>query len=74
MLRLQQYTKRDRRRNDRITMLLHLLRLGTDVTPAQPALSGIFAAAAVERWVFSSILNGKGVGMIVLQCCIPAQT
>jgi hypothetical protein len=28
MLGLQQYTKRDRRRNDRITMLLHLLRPG----------------------------------------------
>jgi hypothetical protein len=54
MLGLQQHTKRDRRRS-----------LGTNVTPAQPTLSGIFTVA-VECWVFSSILNGIGVGMIVL--------
>jgi hypothetical protein len=48
MLRLQQYTKQDRRRNDRIPMLQHLLHLDTNVTPTQPTLSGIFAAVTVE--------------------------
>jgi hypothetical protein len=64
MLRLQQYTKRDRRRNDCITLLLHLLHLGTNVTRVQPTLSSIFTAVTVECWVSSSILNRTGVGMI----------
>jgi hypothetical protein len=45
-----------------ITMLLHLLHLGTNATPVQPTLSGIFTVA-VECWVFSNILNGTGVGV-----------